>query len=321
MHTFPATTRGLNFQEVATKAGQTAIIPSHPAGNICGWLGFALRGATAIVLLAALGGCSAIRLAYGQAPSLAYWWIDDFVDLTDAQSTALRKDINNFFAWHRAQELPLYVQRLEEWQTLATQDTSAEQSCQQFEILRAAYQRSVEHSIEPFARLALGLQPEQLQHLARHHTKSNQKFADEWLDDGEVTRHSRLFDKAIDRYETLYGDLSPAQRNALQARTKASGFDPVRVQAERKRRQADLLTTLKQVQAQPAQATALLRQWHNRVLNSPDPSYAAYSRAVIREGCEQYAALHNTTSAQQRAHAANTLNQYESDLIALQRTD
>jgi hypothetical protein len=321
MHTFPATTRGLNFREVAAKAGQGAIIPSRPTGNIRRWLGFALRGATAIVLLAALGGCSAIRLAYGQAPNLAYWWVDDFVDLTDTQSTVLRKDIENFFAWHRAKELPLYVERLEQWQTLAAQDTTAEQSCQQFDLLRAAYQRSVERSIEPFARLALGLQPDQLQHLARHHAKSDQKFSDEWLDDGEEARRSRLFDKALDRYETLYGDLSTAQRNALQARTKTSGFDPVRVQAERKRRQADLLSTLKQAQTQPTQATALLRQWHNRVLNSPDPSYAAYSRAVIREGCEQYAALHNTTSAQQRAHAANTLRQYESDLIALQRTD
>ena len=321
MHTFPATTRGLNFHEVAANAGQTAIIPSHPTANIHRWLGFALRGAIALVLLAALGGCSAIRLAYGQAPSLAYWWVDDFVDLTDAQSTALRKDIDTFFAWHRAQELPLYVERLEAWQTMATQDTTAEQSCQQFDILRVAYQRSVERSIEPFARLALSLQPDQFQHLARHHAKSSQKFADEWLDDGEEARRSRLFDKAIDRYETLYGDLSPAQRNALQARTKASGFDPVRVQAERKRRQADLLTTLKQAQAQPSQATALLRQWHNRVLNSPDPSYAAYSKALIREGCEQYAALHNTTNAQQRAHAAKTLKQYASDLIALQRTD
>ena len=124
----------------------------------------------------------------------------------------LRKDIDAFFAWHRAQELPLYTERLKQWQTMATQDTTADQSCQQFDILRAAYQRSVERSIEPFARLALSLQPDQFQHLARHHAKSNQKFADEWLDDGEEARRSRLFDKALDRYETLYGDLSPAQR-------------------------------------------------------------------------------------------------------------
>lgn len=321
MLTFPATSPGLSFQDATEEAGQTSIIPCRFINKIQRRLGLALRYALAIVLFTALGGCSAIRIAYGQAPSLAYWWVDDFVDLTDAQSTVLRKDIDNFFAWHRAQELPFYADRLAQWQTMATQDTTAEQSCQQFDVLRAAYERSVERSIEPFARLALSLQPEQLHHLARHQAKSDQKFVDEWLDDGEEGRHRRLFDKALDRYETLYGDLTPAQRDALQARTKASGFDPVRVRAERKRRQADLIATLKQIQTQPAQATALLRQWHDRVLNSPDPSYAAYSKALIREGCEQYAALHNTTSAQQRAQAVRTLKQYEDDLIALRRPD
>lgn len=272
-------------------------------------------------MLAALGGCSTVRLAYGQAPSLAYWWIDDFVDLSDAQSTVLRQDIDAFFEWHRTQELPLYTERLKQWQTMAGQDTTAEQSCKQFDILRAAYQRSVDRSIEVFARLALGLQPNQLQHLARHHAKSNQKFADEWLEDGAEAQKERLFDKSLDRYETLYGNLSPVQRIALRTRIQTSAFDPQRVQAERKRRQSDLLATLKQVQAQPPQAANLLRQWHARVLNSPDPSYAAYSKALIREGCDQYAALHNTTSPGQRAEAVKTLKRYETDLIALQRPD
>ena len=107
----------------------------------------------------------------------------------------------------------------------------------------------------------------------------------------------------------------------MEARIAKSTFDPQRVLAERKRRQTDLQATLKQAQTQPAQATTLLRQWHNRVLNSPDPSYAAYSKMVIREGCEQYAALHNTTTQQQRAQSVKTLKQYETELLALQRPD
>ena len=30
-----------------------------------------------------LGGCSALRLSYGQGPLLAYWWLDGLVDLQD----------------------------------------------------------------------------------------------------------------------------------------------------------------------------------------------------------------------------------------------
>jgi hypothetical protein len=270
-----------------------------------------------LALLLALAGCSTVRLAYNQGPNLAYWWIDDFVDLNDAQSTGLRKDVDAFFDWHRAQELPSYADRLKQWQAMAGQDTTADQTCQQFEVLRAAYLRSVERSIEPFTRLAISLQPAQLAHLSQHHAKSNLKFADEWLDGGPQERQRHLFDKTLGRYETLYGELNPAQRAELKARTQKSAFDAPRVQAERQRRQTDLLATLKRAQAQPTQAAGLLRQWHARALTSPDPAYAAYAKGLIRDGCEQYAALHNTTSPAQRSHAVDTLKDYERDLRAL----
>ena len=247
--------------------------------------------------------------------------MDDFVDLSDAQSSVLRKDIDAFFAWHRSEELPLYAERLKQWQTMATQDTTGEHSCQQLDVVLAAYQRSAERSIQPLTRLAVGLKPDQLQHLVRHYAKSNRKFADEWLDDGVQARKERLFDKTLDRYETLYGTLSQPQRTLLKVRTDASAFDPQRMQVERQRRQTDLLATLKQAQAQPAEAANLLRQWHARALNSPDASYAAYAKVVMRQGCDQYAALHNTTSPEQRAHAVGVLKGYETDLLALTRPD
>jgi hypothetical protein len=274
-----------------------------------------------ILLLVALSGCSAIRLAYGQAPSLTYWWVDDFVDLTDGQSTALRQDIDGFFAWHRNQELPLYMARLKRWEAMASQDITGEQSCQQFDEVRAAYQRGVERSIEPLTRLAIGLKADQLRHLERHYAKSNQKFADDWLTDGVEAQKRRQFDRALGRYETLYGDLNPSQRALLTARTGSGAFDPQRVQTERQRRQTDLLETLRQAQTQPTEAANLLRQWHARVLASPNPGYATYAKALIRQGCDQFAALHNSTSPQQRAHAIGVLKDYEADLLALTQQD
>ena len=45
-----------------------------------------------------LVGCSALRLAYNQAPSLSYWWIDGYADLNEAQTGQMRRDIDAFFA-------------------------------------------------------------------------------------------------------------------------------------------------------------------------------------------------------------------------------
>ena len=36
--------------------------------------------------MSALAGCSAVRLAYHQAPELAYWVLDDYADFNGAQS-------------------------------------------------------------------------------------------------------------------------------------------------------------------------------------------------------------------------------------------
>ena len=271
------------------------------------------------VLLTALllGACSTLRLAYSQAPTLGYWWIDSFVDLSDSQSVRLRRDIDGFFAWHAREELPVYADRLRQWQTLATKDSNPDLACSQFTVLQQAYLRAIDHSVEPLARLAVSLTPAQLDHLQRHQAKSNRTFEDEWLHVSLAERRERLLNKAEDRYESLYGDLNRAQIEALRSRVQRSSFDPQRVQAERVRRQTDLLSTLKAAKADPAQAPKILRGWHERVMSSPTPGFPAYSQQLIREGCEQFAALHNSTSAEQRLHAVGVLKGYESDLRSI----
>ena len=43
-----------------------------------------------LALLLALSGCSAVKLGYANAPSLAYWWLNDYVEFSDAQTPKVR---------------------------------------------------------------------------------------------------------------------------------------------------------------------------------------------------------------------------------------
>jgi hypothetical protein len=312
MHTFPATPSGPIVQTNAAKKPRGAgAIMARALGR------FALGAA----LLLTLSACSTIRLAYNQAPNLSYWWINDYADLSEAQSAPFRKDLDAFFAWHRAEELPLYTERLKQWQTIATQDITPASACAQFEATRAAYLRGAERALPPLTRVALGLKGPQFEALAKKHAKSNEKFEKEWLSGTKEERLERRLDKATERYEDLYGKLNAPQRQLLKRLALRNGFDPARTQAERLRRQADLTDSLKQAQAQPEKAQAILRDWHARVMRSPDAAYAAYSEANIQDNCAQFAALHNTSSPEQRAQAVKTLQRYEGDLLALQRAD
>lgn len=279
------------------------------------------RGLLLALLLPLLTACSALRLAYGQGDSLAYWWIDGYADLNEVQTPVLRRDIDAFFAWHRISELPFYVTRLQQWQQMATTESSTDLACAQFDVLRAAYLRVIERSLEPMARLALTLTPAQLQHLQRKYAKNNQEYEQLYLRVGSEERTDHLMDKALERYDTLYGSLNDAQLRQLRERIRQSPFDAARVNAERLRRQADLIKTLRDLQADKgatvATATVALRRWHDRVMQSPIPGFPAYSDALVRNGCEQFAAIHNSTTPEQRAHAVQVLKGYETDLRAV----
>jgi hypothetical protein len=179
---------------------------------------------------------------------------DEFLKRAERKETKvdlvqMRQDIDGYFAWHRSAELPLYASRLTQWQALVKQDITPEQTCAQFEVVKAAYLRMVERSLEPLARLALQLTPAQLEHLQRHHDKGNETFEKDFLRGSPAQRLDKRLEQAMDRYETLYGPLSAAQATMIKTGLQQSPFDPQRSLAERLRRQTDLQKTIRQMQA------------------------------------------------------------------------
>ena len=71
------------------------------------------------LLLVFLGGCSAVRIGYNNAPALAYWWLDSYIDFNDAQAMQVRDSLNTLQAWHRKTELPAYAELLRQMQGAA----------------------------------------------------------------------------------------------------------------------------------------------------------------------------------------------------------
>lgn len=277
----------------------------------------AARVCALLVMATALTACTAARLAYNQAHNATYWWLDSHVDFNNDQATPVRGDINAFFQWHRANELPVYAGLLQRWQALATQDLTGAQVCAEFDVIRTRLDRAADASVQPMARLALQLDASQLEHLKSRQAKSNAEFEDDFLQASEDARIEKRYDRALSRSEMLYGTLNTAQRDLVRNNIKASPFDAQRTQAERLRRQADLLQTVKDAQAAPDTAAERVRRHITRISQSPTPGYKAYSDELVRQGCAQFAQLHNSTSPEQRANAVRVLKGYEDDLRVL----
>jgi hypothetical protein len=80
-----------------------------------------------------LASCSLVKLGYGQLPDLTYWWIDSYIDVTDAQTPRLRRELDELAQWHRTNELPRLVLLLQKAQQLAPAPISPAQACALFE--------------------------------------------------------------------------------------------------------------------------------------------------------------------------------------------
>ena len=283
-----------------------------------------LRIIAATLALAALAGCSTVRLGYWQAPNLLYWWIDGYADLNEAQSARVRQDSDRFMAWHRAEELPRYIALLRRWQAMAPHELTADAVCRQYGELHQAWVRMAEQGSPALAALALQLDATQLAHLERHQRKQQESFAKDFIEGTPDQRLQRRMDRTLGRYKDLYGSLTPAQQALAREGLISSPFDPEAALQERRRRDEELRRLIGQWQALPPGDARLERattEAANRLrsLLPPAEATAAPMAQVLRHGCTQYAALHNSTSPQQRAHAMQVLQSYEADFRALIR--
>ncbi len=284
------------------------------------WSGWRWIISAALALL--LAGCSVVRLAYGQAPTLAYWWIDGYVDLDDAQSATLRDGLERWFEWHRRTELPRYVALLARAQREVMEPSlTPDQLCAWRDEAARRLDAALEEAAPMAAALMLTLTPEQIRHMERKLAKDGAELKRDFAQPDRAERARASFRRTLERYENLYGRLDDAQRARLAELLAASPFDAERWLAERERRNRDLIAMVSAVagsgrdaDAARAQAQAAVRTLAERVLRSPRPEYRAYQQRLTQENCALASAMHNLTTPAQRQHARNKLKGWEDEL-------
>ena len=276
--------------------------------------------AMALVALAVLGGCSALRVGYNQADWLAYRWIDNYAGFDDAQAMRAREAITLWFAWNRKTQLTDYADLLLRIDADIGADTTAERVCGYWSAVRTRIDRSVEQAVPAIADMAATLKPAQFEIMEKRYAKTNADFRDEYLQSDLALRAGEALKRVVSRSESLYGDLDEFQRERVERWMAESPFDPVLFNDERKRRQQDALQTLRRVAAQPADsaaARALIRGWIQRVTRSPREPYRAYADSLQHHNCRLAANIHNSTSPGQRKAASKKLRAWAADLRTL----
>jgi Family of unknown function (DUF6279) len=283
-----------------------------------------LRWIIGLALVVVLAGCSVLRVAYSQAPTFTYWWIDGYVDLNGEQTLKLRDGIDRWFDWHRRVEMPRYATLLARAQREVMEPAlTTDQLCVWRDEAQRRLDAALDEATPTFATLMVTLTPEQISHLERKMAKDGEELKRDFAQTDKAERAKVSFKRTLERYENLYGKLDDAQRAKLAQLLAASPFDADRWLAERDRRNAELLTLLTNVStagksadsaAATAQAQAAVRMIAERALRSPRPDYRAYQQRLTQENCALAAAMHNATTPAQRLYARNKLKGWEDDV-------
>ena len=269
---------------------------------------------------AALAGCSAIKLGYNNLPQLSSWWLDGYVDFSDDQEQRIRGDLDRLQQWHRRDELPKFAGLLQQAERLAAGDLKADEACMLVPSIRTRVMALAERSEPAAVTLALNLGPAQLVHLERKYQKNIRDYRKDWVQLAPDELVEKRYKQFLDRMEMVYGSLDEPQRETLRRQLERTVFNPETNLVERRRRQQDILQGLRKLAGQQVSLTdarAAVRRLVESGMRSPDATYRAYQETLIQEGCRNVAAVHNSTTPQQRQNAVRRIRAYQRDLEEL----
>lgn len=275
-----------------------------------------------IALLALLGACSSLRLAYNNGDTLLFWWLDAYVDLDSAQKPEVKSDIGNFFRWHRKTQLQDYAQFIKHAQQQLQNNPTLADLQADYKDIRSRTQAAVLKGTPDIAELALGLKPEQIGQLEKKFAKNNSDFRKKNMKGGRDEQLKFRYKKSMEQFELWFGDFSSEQEAAIRKASDARPLDNELWLDERIRRQNGIVALARKIQQEkPAQAKAeamireLIQENFDRTEKPSDRKafFDAYTNGTL----DLVMTVIKIATPEQKAHAQKRMQGWIDDLNAL----
>ncbi|MDO8787657.1 MAG: DUF6279 family lipoprotein [Sulfuritalea sp.] len=266
-------------------------------------------------------GCSGARLGYANADSLVRWWIDNYLAMSPEQDALARERLASFHAWHRKTQLPDYLALLRQGRKfVAGKPTAADALLLGDGIIRRG-RTLAEQATPDIADFLLTVSTEQIERMAGRQAEKNADHAKEaQLAEGESGRRKARYKRVLERAEYWFGDFSGEQKETLRQLINGQSAGSQFWYEERLRRQRDWLVLVRQVQHERPpreRIIELLRDYAARFDMPTDPTRLARAVALRRASAEIAVAIHAMSTAAQRAHAQQKLDELIRDFTEL----
>lgn len=238
----------------------------------------------ATVCMLMLANCSIIELAYNKAPSFIAGELDEAFDLNESQSSQLNSRLEQFFTWHRKEELGRYQQLLERASQSIADGITAAEFLKLNDDIQIAWRRSLAKAIDSLGDLALTLTQEQIEHYQRYYREHSKEHRD-YLEMSAQQREIYRVNRSIDLLEKWFGEFEFIQEDRVMARLQQiSDFYESWIRYQDARQQA-LVNALRN-----ATETGLTPQEIKTILLDPSTKYARAFEPARRSYWQAYAA-------------------------------
>ena len=198
-------------------------------------------------------GCGmALKLGYDQGPSLAFRWLDGYVEFDDAQSLKVRAGLDDSLRLASAHPAARLCRAARPRPGRAAGLGHRGAHVRLGQELRARFDPALQQALPTLADVAPTLSLQQLAHIEKRFAVNNGEYRDEFLHRDPAKRQKAATEREIERAEDFYGRLDEAQRAFVARSIAASPWDGDLAYAERLRRQQDLLAMARRLAASRA---------------------------------------------------------------------
>ncbi|WP_295891871.1 DUF6279 family lipoprotein [uncultured Vibrio sp.] len=165
------------------------------------------------MLLASCG----TKFAYRNMDWFILEYVEDFVDLSSDQDDILTLQIEQISDWHKAEELPLYVEHLDSLLSLTPEIITQREITDQFKQIELHSERLLTRVAPDLYALTQTLTDDQVSQLLESIAERHQKYRDKYQDLSVDEIHERYQERIGEKVEDWIGRLSAEQETIIES--------------------------------------------------------------------------------------------------------
>ncbi len=274
-----------------------------------------------IILLLLVASCSSTRIAYGFLDWAMGWQIGKYVDLNSEQDHFAKTKIDEFHAWHRKTQLPVYAEYITGLKKrLLSGEVTGQQIHDETDQIQIYLDLCIEKLLPALAELSSTFSDKQAEEIQKNLKEEREKYKKKYVDVDE-NKTFKLREKELNKHlKRLIGSLNDKQKKWLREWSRSlQPYEKLTLDQQKEwAKRADEALKARDDKAKLEEQLKALMFYHSENWGED----AELLLDINQELTYNFIArVFNNLDDKQKKHLADTLDNYVKDFTALTKVD